>query len=325
MGYATVTVSSSTPGVEPAFIRVGLRKDVTGLSSATTLAQNYQEIEADKIRPYVYAHNGGTSIDVYHAYTATKIATLAAVGSAMGKMSVSPDGSHLYALDTTSRTLKVVDLATRTVSSWALDKRVNVRTSVLAIRPNGVEVVLVGDGTAYTAGRSLGNTGIFGTLTASSDGRKVYMQDSGYSPASVGAFDVDYSEMSGGVLMVKKTAGDGFINGASNGQDIAVSGDGSRLYTASGAPYRCSWVDPSTLAFIGSLPGGDAYPNNVEVTSDGRVICCISAASMSGADFWIHSAAEAVLGGFTVAGGLKTGQLVVTPDGLVVATLTTIP
>jgi len=32
-----------------------------------------------------------------------------------------------------------------------------------------------------------------------------------------------------------------------------------------------------------------------------------------------------VLSGFTVAGGLKTGQLVVTPDGLVVATLTSTP
>lgn len=325
LSYATVTVSTSTPGVDAAVIRVGLWKDATGLPAMTKLTQNYQEVTADKIRPYIYAHSGGTSIDIYHAYTATKIGTLAAVGSALGRMSVSPDGSRLYALDTASGTLKVVDLTTTAVSSWKLDRGVGARTSVLAIRPNGVEVVLVGDGTAYAAGRSLGSA-IAGTLTASSDGRKVFAQDTGYSPASVGAFDVDYSEMSGGVLMVKRTAGAGFINNSSNGQDIAVSGDGTRLYTASGAPYRCLWVDPTNLSFVGSLPGGDAYPTNVEVTSDGRVICGISGLSSSSADFWVHSAAGALLGSFKLGGGgPKTGQLVVTPDGLVMAALSGAP
>jgi hypothetical protein len=327
LSYANVTVTSLTPGVEPAVVRVALYKDPTGLASIVKLPQNYNELVADTIRPLVYAHAGGTSIDVYNAYTAQKIDTLAGVGSALGKMAVSPDGSKLYALDTAARALRVVDLSTHAAASWPLEKGVSPATTVLAIRPNGVEVVLVGDGTAYTAGRSLGNTGLYESLTASADGRRVFTQDRGYSPAGVGAYDVDYSAMAGGVLMVARSASAGFINGASNGADIAASADGSHLYTASGAPYRCSSVDPANLSFVGSLTGGDAYPNNVEVTRDGRAICGISG-WYSSADFWVHSSAGSLLAGYKVAGyarALKDAEMVVTPDGFVVVALTDDP
>jgi len=336
LSYATVTVSTSTPGVEPAVIRVGLWKDATGLSAITKLAENYKEIEADKLRPYVYAHSGGTGIDIYHAYRATRIATIPSVGGALGPMSASPDGSLLYVLDTSDSTLKVIDLkgtAPKVSDSWKLDGKATAWTPLLAIRPNGVEVVLVGQddqfsgGFAYTKGRSLGRTPLYGTPTASSDGRRVFVQNRGISPASVSAFDVDYSEMSGGVLMVKSTAGTSNINGSSNGADIAVSADGSRLYTATGAPYRCSWVDAATLGLVGSLPGGNTYPNNVEVTSDGRVICGIAALYLN-TDFWVHSSTGAIQKTFKVSGYAKTlkdRQLMVTPDGFVVVTLTDDP
>ncbi|WP_157118777.1 BACON domain-containing protein [Azohydromonas lata] len=325
VSYANVTVSA--PGVEAAVIRVALYKDATGLTSMVKLPQDYAELIADKIRPHVYAHRGGTSIDVYNAYTAQKIATLSGVGAALGKMAVSPDGSKLFVLDTAVRSLKVVDLSTKDITSWPLVNGVSTSTTLLAIRPNGVEVVLVGDGTAYAAGRSLGVTDIVESLAASSDGRKVYTQNRGISPASIAAYDVDYSAMAGGVLIVAKTADGWFVNGSSNGRDIAVSGDASRLYVASGAPYACTSVDPTSLAFVGSLPGGDAYPNNVEVTRDGRVICGISGWYSSG-DFWVHSPAGALLGRYKIAGyarEMKESQMVVTPDGLVVVALTDDP
>ena len=46
--------------------------------------------------------------------------------------------------------------------------------------------------------------------------------------------------------------------------------------------------------FIGALPGGEAYPNNVEVTSDGRPTCGISG-WYAASDFWVHSPAGALL------------------------------
>lgn len=328
LSYANVSFSSGTPGVEPAVVRVALWKNTSGLASIVKLPLDYSQIVADKIRPFIYATNGGTGVDIFHAYSAQLVGSMANVGTALGAMSVSPDGARLYVLDTATRNIAVVDLATNTkTASWPLVNAVNAFTSLLAIRPNGVEVVLLGDGTAYTQGRSLGNTGISGTITASSDGRKVFTQNSGLSPASVAAFDVDFSAMSGGLLMVSRVANASFINGSSNGADIAANADASGLITASGAPYLCSRVNPGNLSFNGSLQGGDAYPNNVEFTRDGRAICGIFG-WYSTADFWVHSASGVLQQSHRVAGyakALKTGQLVVSGDGFVVVALSDDP
>ncbi|MFT3956221.1 MAG: hypothetical protein QM722_18115 [Piscinibacter sp.] len=328
ISLARVTIATTTPGVESAVVRVALWKNASAPSGISTLALDYTQIVADRLRPLVYAHDGGSSIHVYNAYSGAQVGTIASVAAAMGAMTVSPDGSRLYVTDTTNRSLAVVDLDTRAkIDDWTLDQAADAGTALLAIRPNGVEVVLVGHGRAYSAGRSLGTTGISGTLTASDDGRKVYTQDVGLSPASVTAYDVDYSGISGGVLMVSQRASGWSINGSSNGRDIAVRGDGGTLYTATGAPYVCTRVDPTDLSYVGSLPGGDAYPNNVEVASDGRVICGISG-WYAIADFWVHSSAGAELAHYRVSGyakALKDGQMVVTPDGMIVVVLTDDP
>lgn len=328
ISFAKVTIETSEAGVEKAVVRVAFWKDAGAPSTITKLPQAYVALVADRIRPWVYAHNGGTTIDVYHAYTAKRVATIPGVASALGAMTLSPDGSRLYALDTAAQSMALVDLDTLSrVDTWSLDMAVSAYHSLQAIRPNGMEVLLVGNGRAYAQGRSLGPTGVFGTITASDDGRRVFTQDTGFSPASVAAYEVDYSAMSGGMLMVATRGGVSFINGASNGKDIAVSGDGRNLLTASGAPYRCSRVAPDDLSFIGSLPGGDAYPNNVEITTDGRLICGISG-WYAASDFWVHSATGALLNAYKVAGyarEIKTGTMVATPDGLLVVVLTDDP
>jgi Viral BACON domain len=323
MSYANVTVSTATNGVEAALIRVALWKSASGLAGISSLPLDYSSIVADKIRPYVYANNGGTTVDVFNAYTAQKIGTITGVGAALGQMSVAPDGSRLYALDTASRSMAAVDLSTLVrTATWPLDNAVNGSTSVLAIRPNGVDIVLVGDGTAYAGGRSLGRSLVPGALAATADGRNVY---------NLGVrFSIDYSAMSGGVLFPSLQSFLDFNSGG-NEKDVAVSKDGARVYAASGGGvnvpgrYRCASID-SAGTFVGALPGGDAYPNNVEVTIDGRPICGISGGGTS-PDFWVHSPAGAVLQGYKVAGTgqLKDRQMVVTPDGFIVVALTTAP
>jgi hypothetical protein len=326
---ATVTVSSGLASVEAAVIRVALWKDSNGQASARTLAVNYPTITADPVRPYIYAHSGGSSVTVFNAYTGQQVTTYANVVAALGRMAVSPDGSRLFALDTAGRNLGVVDLATGTSQTpWTLDNAVDTLTPLLVARPNGVEVVLLGDGQAYRNGVSLGNTQIYGTsMSATADGNRVITQNSGISPSSVALYDLDYSAVAGGSLSVVVRVGGRSVNGSSNGKDVAFSPDGSNALVASGAPYRCSRADPSTLSFVGSLPGGDHYPNNVEVTSDGRLIC--GAFSWYGQhDFWVHSSAGALLGGYRVAGYarvIRDRQLVVTPDGLIVVASTDDP
>jgi hypothetical protein len=324
LSYANVTVSTSTNGVEPAVVRVALWKSARGLASMAQLSVNYSHIIADKIRPYVYANNGGTNVDVFNAYTAQKIATISNVGAALGQMTVAHNGSRLYALDTAARSLAVVDLDSLTkVATWSLDKAVDWSTSVLAVRPNGVEVVLVGDGTAYSNGRSLGVTSIYGQMVSTANGQEVL---------TYGArFGLDYSAMSGGVLYASLL---NYVNSASGGnlRDVAISQDGTHAYTASGGGvasggYKCASIDPVGGSFIGALPGGEAYPNNVEVTADGRAICGISG-WYAASDFWVHSPNGALIQGYKIAGyarALKDQQMVVTPDGFIVAALTDDP
>jgi hypothetical protein len=325
VSYANVTVSSAAAGVSPAVIRVALWKDTNSAPAMTKLPLGYSNLAVDTIRPYVYVNSGGSDVDIYNAYTAQKMATVYGIGAALGQMSVAPDGGHLYVLDTAARSMAVVDLTTRMTTQWPLDKAVNAATTVLAIRPNGVEVVLVGDGTAYTAARSLGPTRLPDARAATPDGRYVFSLG--------GRYGIDYSAMSGGMLFVS------FLNGlesdsGGNLRDVAINKQGTRSYEASGGGmnnvpgrYRCAVTDAVAGTLIGALPGGDAYPNNVEVTNDGRAICGISGAYVS-SDFWVHSPAGALLQGYKVAGyarALKDGQMVVTPDGFVVVALTDDP
>jgi hypothetical protein len=290
-----------------------------------------QHIIADTIRPYVYVNDGAT-LTVYNAYTAQIVQTLSGVGSALGAMTVSPDGSLLYVLDTSAGKISIVNLMTMSVSTaWPLSAQVISATSVLAVRPNGQEVVLVGNGTAYSNGASLGSTALgevarAASLAAPSDGSSVYTQDQGLSPTTVGAYDLDYSTMSGGTLMLSQRASGVGVNGSAGGGDIAISPDGTRLYTATNLPYACSSVNPQNLMPVGSLPGNSSMPNNVEVTQDGRVICGVSNVFSEPFDLFVYTAAGALISGYKSVSfnqqGNLTGQLVVTPDSFVVVSLT---
>ncbi|NHQ87868.1 hypothetical protein HA050_17300 [Iodobacter sp. HSC-16F04] len=327
-------MKTNVAGVDPALIKVAIWKDSAGAVAMNKLPINYSTIIADKIRPYIYAHNGGTSIDVYHAFTAKKIFTINNVAANVAGMAVSPDGSRLFVLDTANPALAVIDLSTMKLSATWSTKGANSSTMpLLAMRSNDVDFVLLGNGMALRDGLSLGRTGMSagyysqaGAMSAMADGSAVYIQDSGMSPASSAVYHITYSAIGGGMLMVKPGSRSSGLGG-SNGKDIAISLDGTRLYLASGYPYQCTVADLYTMSKTGSLPGGDAYPNNVEVSNDGRVICGIFG-WYSKADFWVYSANGAQLASYKIAGygrALQDRQLVMTPDGLIVAALTDDP
>lgn len=331
VSVARVTIASATPGVSPAVVRVALWKSSTGAAAMTKLpGVRATRLVADKIRPYVYAHNGGSSITVYNAYTAAVVRTISNVGTTLGPMAVSPDGSLLYVVDTAGQALRIVDLSTLTsTSSWPLAQAPTNVASILVVRPNGVEVVLLGDGTAYTSGHALASPYIFawGNMSATDDGSKVYTIDTGGSPASQAVWTLDYSEIAGGVLFATRVDAPFFVGSESNGADIAVTGDGSAVYTASGAPYTCVSLKPSDLTFVQYLPGGSfPYPNNVEVTRDGRVACGI--ASNGSADILLYAAGATYPVTYKVAGyngSLVEAQMAVTADGFVIVAPTNDP
>lgn len=327
---ATITINSSVSGVSPAKIQVAIWKSANSLSAISTQSLEYTNIIADRIRPYVYTNTGGASIDVFNAHTGTKVTTLTNIGASIAKMTVSLDGNYLYALDTATKSMVIIDLVTMSKkSTFILDNAVTPSTSILATKPNGVEVILVGDGTAYTQSKSLGRSSIGSSFYVDS---KMVTTSDGQTVFNLGArYIVDYSEMSSGTLFTKY---DKSLNTNSSGnlRDVAINKDGTRVYSASGggtygAGYKCGITDGITGTFIGALPGGEAYPNNVGVTVDGRAICGISGAYEQ-YDIWIHSPYGTFLKGYKFAGyarSLKDKQMAITPDGLVVIGLTDDP
>jgi DNA-binding beta-propeller fold protein YncE len=181
-----------------------------------------------------------------------------------------------------------------------------------------VELVLVGDGSVYRAGNLVAQAPRLGgsVLAATPDGSKVISLS--------GLVSLDYSGMAGGTVFVSAPT-DLVYSSGGNPTDRAVSPDGSRSYVADGGGfndvggrYFCGAFD-TTGSFIGALPGGSNYPNNVAVTWDGRVACGL--ANTQGATVWLHSAGGALLSSYDTGDGLQDRQLQSSADGLVLAGL----
>jgi hypothetical protein len=122
---------------------------------------------------------------------------------------------------------------------------------------------------------------------------------------------------------------------AANLRDIAVASDGHHGYAAAGGGvtdptgygytrYNCAAFDPVTSVSHGSLVA-DAYPTNVEVTRDGRVLCGISQPN-GPFDFRLYTADGTLIKSYKVAttynAELRDSQLVATADGFMVTALT---
>jgi hypothetical protein len=324
VSYATVTLASSAAGViAPETIRVALWKGTVTPQAQRTLAQAYTNVVTDPIRPFAYLHNGAASLDVYNVYTGAKIATIASLGAALGDMAISPNGDTMYVFDTTNRNIVLVDLASLArKGSWPLAASVDRFARMLAMHPNGVNIVVTSTNGSYLAssGAGLGGPRLGGEIGASGDSRRLFVN-------SGSAYSVDYSEMNGGMLVFARYAN--LLSSSSQGAAGAVSAnlDGTRVYTANGAPYRCTGYNGDDGTEIGFLPGGDAYPNNVRVASDGRVFCGISG-WYSSADVWVHRPDGSLKTSFKFAGyarALLTRQMAVSGDALMMVALTDDP
>lgn len=331
ISYATVTLTPTTPGVAaPEVVRVALWRSAYAPASAVRVKTTYERLVADPIRPLAYAHAGDSKIDVYNIYTGQRLASTAALGSALGDMAASPNGDRLYVYDRTGRTIVVLDLNTLTkLAAWPVAGTVDRATHMKVIRPNGEELLLTSERGAYrvATGQRLETPFRNGVMAASADGRHVYVQnEDSITPNAVTIYDVDFSAMGGGTLFAAAGRTSAVGNG-NTGKDIAISADGATIYSASSTPARCTVAKASDLSNVGILPGGDTAPDNVEVDSFGRVFCG-SAAPFGSNDVWLHSAAGTLLKAFRVAGigkNLLERQMVVSGDGMMLISVTDDP
>lgn len=328
ISYATVTVSPTDPAVAaPAPIKVAFWKGSSTPTVPSSPSQFYTNIVADPIRPLVYAHKGGSVIDIYNVYTGQASGSLTGFSGGLGDMAVSADGARLYVLDLYNNRVEGRNLSGGAVLSlWSPAGGLDKTARLAILRPNGVEIVALNNGNVYdsASGKLLATLPIRGgSLSGSGDGKRLYVQDEGGASIHLSTYSIDYAELGGGTLYAAQLAAATHLGSGAAGQDIAASADGSVLYTASSQPALCGALNTSDLGSLYYLASGGAAPNNVETGSDGRVYCGV-AGKTSAADVWVYSAAGALLNQlkFAPAGRqLAPRQMVISGDGFMLVGL----
>jgi hypothetical protein len=330
--YATVSLSSSDANVTHADrIRVGLWVG-SAAPQHILVSKAFAGVTTDPIRPYAYVHEAGKALMVYNIYTGAVVRTIDPVAPRLADMVASSDGSRLFAVDASNFKVVPIDLDAFTVGApWALNASASARVSYARLHDTGL--LFAGTGAVYIAatGTPLNlhfDAGYYGSalLSVSENGSRLCTLDSGISPYSLHCYGIAYRAP---IRELSFQAGGGAVWGAgSNGQDVAVNADGTRAYVASGAPYHFDVYDPtqSPMPIVQSLPG-DAYPNNVEVASDGRVLAGASV-WYGDTDVWVYDARGYELDRFKLSGYAKAllpAQLKASGDALRIVALTDDP
>lgn len=327
LSFATVTLTPlDADAGAPEPIRVALWKGThTPLANVST-ALSYSSVVTDPIRPYAYVHNGGAYVDIYNLYSGQKVGSITGLGASLGDMATSANGDYLFLLNLSSHTLATIDLNTlAVVAQLPVDADPSTRLKV--IRPNGVEMVVLSNGAAYLTSSGARVTLPLsggGTLAASGNGKSVLQQSENNSSVQITTLGVDYSALNSGTLYAAKSPAASHPNTGTLGQDIVVSQDGTRIYTASSTPKLCSILNPADLGVLGYLAAGDGTPNNVELGSDGRIYCG-AAVKTAVSDVWVYDTTGKLLNQYKLAGSgkqLLPRQLAVSGDGMMLIGIT---
>lgn len=328
---ADVTISSSNSFVNNTeIVKVGFWVGSTAPNPRDTISGVFDEIITDPVRPYAYVHKGGSQIEVYNVHTAAVDAIIASTTVARaGDMAIAHDGSRLFVYDETNQNVGEIDLETYVdVKTWDTGQletltygRVDNRSFLFS--SGGAIIDLVNEAN-YPI--SLGIYDRFnGNLDVSRNGKKLCGINSGLSPYSLDCYRLKYSHLNGGDLDVAHIGGVAHGSG-SNGRDVALTHDGSYVYAASGAPYIFIRFDAETLQKDQELPA-DAYPNNVEMGSDGLLYGGIDG-SYGPLDAWIYDENGVEQNSYYLSGyadNILRRQLVVSGDATRMVALTSDP
>ncbi len=331
--YARVNVSygnAQAQGNE--MIRVGLWVGNTATSSQNSIASTFRVIEADPVRPYAYVHNNGGTLHVYNVYTASLVTSIPGVGSSLGAMTISNDGSTLYVLDTSApRRIIPVDLSTFTAGTpWALNDGSNTLTSVITYaRPNGQAVVLTNGGKVFNASTGALIPNVMGSFltyvssySASLDGSLFCgVYNYYYSDYPLYCYGMQYTELGGGSITLN--ARPNTSNYAYGGTDVAINHDGSRVYLAYSWGFNVH--DGLTMDTITTLYGDTS--NGVEVGADDRFYGT-SGYWYGSRDLWAYDSSNTLLNSYRLAGygrAILERQLKVSGDGKRIMVLTDDP
>jgi hypothetical protein len=270
---ATVTVrtTASSAFQDTERIQVGLWVGSTD-PQTVTVTQNATSIAANPVLPLAYVTDGGSTIQVYDVYGGTLKRSFQNVAPTLGQMVPSDDGTRLFAVDTTNYRIVELDAKTgKALAHFALQGPVASDFSFAYARPGGFETLFAAGQPAINVatGKVVSNAvttpyGFYDPLiTASADGTRLAVVERGLDPGTLYTWDVTPKKDH---LLVTLRQNGVTIEGE-NCQAMAMSSDGTRLYTACGWPYQFDVYDWGTLQQVQTLVAA-TYPNNAVFDSD---------------------------------------------------------
>jgi hypothetical protein len=293
---ANVTIASSDPAIQnQESIRVALWASATDPQDLK-ISADVLHVVANPVEPWVYTNFGninGNSIRVYNVYTGALVDTWAPALTTPADMEISQDGRLLFVNDTGSHRIVALDARTgSTVQSYAYAENSS-STGIAYMHVGGKPTLITGIGNLYDVASGVRKTGTInagwygGMLSFAVDPlhRYLFTQDMGISASTASQFSIKRTALNDDAVVVTfiRTA-----SGGSNGQDLCVSSDGERVYTANGAPYGFYIFGASSFQSSGAL-AGEAYPNNTVCGWNG-VFVGGSNSYYSMQDVWIYRA-----------------------------------
>ena len=275
---AEVRVSSSDTNVEnEEVIRVGLTVlDADPADANINLASTFSVSDAiagigrfgmvaSPVEPWVYI-GLGSQINIYNQFSGALVHSyMPAVGS-IGSMAISQDGTKLYVHDPVN--LKVVELHADTggtVNSFTVvpSEWSSLHTVLMPgyFRPNGRPLLFVAGRRIFdlTTGEQVAVEGGYDSYFYSISTNQNPNWVAGYDGSLMEYF---YSALGGGNGTLTATVKSSVSYAQGRAGQACVDAAGSRVYTASGAPYEFSGVGIVSQTLEQVLPA-TAYPNSV--------------------------------------------------------------
>jgi hypothetical protein len=282
---ATVTVTASDPGLASATetVRVGLWVGAATPDPVSVLGTPFVAVATDPVRPYAYLTDGGPSIRPLNVYTGA-LGAISVPGTTLRALAVSSDGARLFALDGTAHQIVPIDLATWTPGApWPSAPLEDPMTTLAFARTNGVGVVISSAGVvrSATTGAVLAQApNLDDVVVASRNGSRFCTLMLGGAPYTFSCRALDVTTLAGDSIVLgpeERAFGPGW---GGQGQDLALSPDGTRAFVAAEGTYAFSIYDPTSgsIPLLGGLgPTSYRFPTAVDVGADGRVYCATAA------------------------------------------------
>lgn len=270
---ATVTIDSPDDFVEnQQVIRVALWIGAADPVNSWTAATAVQ-LAVSPVDPRAYLNEANGDISVYDVYSGALVTTFPAVTADYNSgMVLSDDGLTLFVADAINSRVIKLDPATG-ASLGSIDGVSGDFVNVVYARPDAHPVLILGSGevidvatgTPFTRQLAENAYREWQSIATMSTQRYLYTQDSGLSGSTLLRYRVGYSALIPDHWYAQV---EGQTSGGANGQDLCVSADDQRVYTANGYPYYFNVFNAETLEMLAPLPA-TSYPQSTECAWNG--------------------------------------------------------